>query len=66
VPFKLNAITGLLDLVSDTSGFINITIGDLRYLKLDQSVVQHVINGSPQFDEGLTIAKDKRIYMDGA
>jgi hypothetical protein len=35
------------------------------FLKLNQTVVQHIINGAPQFDEGITIKKDKFIYLDG-
>ena len=34
-------------------------------LALDQTVEQHVINGSPHFDEGITVAKDKWVYLDG-
>jgi hypothetical protein len=36
-----------------------------HYLKLDQTVIQNVINGAPQFDEGITIKADKRVYLDG-
>ena len=35
------------------------------FLRLDQSTPQTVENGSPQFDEGLTIASDKPVYLDG-
>ena len=35
-------------------------------LHLDQSVVQHVINGAPQFDEGITIRANKKLIMDWA
>jgi hypothetical protein len=34
-------------------------------LQLDQTTPQNVINGAPQFDEGITIKKDKFIYLDG-
>lgn len=57
--FEFNAITGKLDLVS------SVTDLDGRYLKLDQTTDQHVINGLPQFDNGITIKKDQRVYLDG-
>jgi hypothetical protein len=34
-------------------------------LHLDQTIIQHVINNPPQFDEGITIKANKRIYLDG-
>ena len=39
--------------------------GPTNALLLDQTVEQHVINGSPHFDEGITVAKDKWVYLDG-
>ena len=49
--FKLNPITGELDLVSD----LDTTTGDLRYLMVDQSISgpQTVTGGVPRFDVGL-------------
>ena len=35
------------------------------YLKLNQTVPQHVVSGSPEFDEGLTIKENKWLYLDG-
>jgi len=35
------------------------------FLKLDQNIPEHVINGSPRFDEGITIKAGKKIYLDG-
>ncbi|MFA5133089.1 MAG: hypothetical protein WC444_07220 [Candidatus Paceibacterota bacterium] len=54
-------------LAVDASGNVKIdpTGIDGRYLKLDQTTPEKVINGSPQFDEGLTIKNTKRIYLDG-
>lgn len=34
-------------------------------LHLDQTIGQTVINGAPQFDEGIVIKQDKRIRLDG-
>lgn len=50
--FKLNPITGKLDLVSD----IDSSSGDLRYLKLDQTTPQTVTAGKPIFDAGIRTA----------
>lgn len=37
-----------------------------NFLKLDQTPPeQHVINGLPNFNEGITIYENKRIYLDG-
>jgi hypothetical protein len=54
-----NPITGRFDLV----GMTNAEAG--AFLKLDQTTPQTVISGSPQFNEGLTIKENKRIYLDG-
>ena len=35
------------------------------FLKIDQTVSQYVINGSPQFDEGIVIKANKKVYLDG-
>lgn len=37
----------------------------LAFVALDQTTVQHIINGAPQFDEGLTVKKDKWVNLDG-
>ena len=34
-------------------------------LHLDQTTPQTVISGAPQFNEGITIKENKRIYLDG-
>ena len=53
--YKLNAITGLLDLTLSDAEVIAIVGGN--YLKLDQSgTPQTVINGMPRFDGGLSSA----------
>ena len=38
---------------------------DLRYLKLDQTSPQSVINNAPHFDEGIIIKTGKKLYLDG-
>lgn len=38
---------------------------DNRYLKLDQTTPQNVINDAPQFDEGIVIKAGKKLYLDG-
>ena len=46
-------------------------VADLRYLKLDQTTVQTVINGKPIFDKGLKSDDDleikagKKLILDG-
>jgi hypothetical protein len=57
---KFNIFTGTFDIAGMTIGQMG------EYLKLDQTTPQNVINGSPQFDEGLTIKADKRVYLDGS
>ena len=37
---------------------------DARYLKLNQSTPQEVINGAPKLKEGLEITSGKRLYLD--
>lgn len=48
-----------------TRCWITKVLADQRYLKIDQSEPQTVIKGSPKFDEGITIKKDKPILLDG-
>ena len=48
------------------TGGLDTTAGDARYLKLDQTTVQHVINDAPQFDKGITVKADEWLYLDGA
>jgi len=38
---------------------------DELYLKLDQTIRQYVIKGIPQFNEGITIRKNKPLFYDG-
>lgn len=40
-------------------------IGSGVFLKIDQTTPETVLNGSPAFEEGLTINEDKRLYLDG-
>jgi hypothetical protein len=54
-----NAVTGRFDLIGMTATEVE------AYLKLDQTISQTVINGAPQFNEGITIKEEKRIYLDG-
>ena len=42
---------------------ITLSIADLRYLKLDQSTHQHVINGAPRFDNGIFIGNDDTKFI---
>jgi len=68
MPIKFNPFTGTFDFVSD----LNQSGADLRYLKLDQTTPQTVINGTPVFNKGLTakehvtIKAGQRLYLDGA
>lgn len=55
----LNPIYGRLDFIGMTSTEIG------AYLKLDQTTPQRVINGSPHFDEGLTIKSGKKLIFEG-
>ena len=59
--WKFNIFTGTFDIAGPSTG----TLGGL-FLKLDQTTPQTVVNGSPEFGSGLTIAKDQFIYLDGA
>jgi hypothetical protein len=47
---------------------ISANIGDLDglYLKLNQVIHQHVINGSPHFDGGVVLKSGQRLVFDGA
>jgi len=40
-------------------------LGDARYLKLDQTTPQTVVNGAPQFNKGVTIKENEWVYLDG-
>jgi hypothetical protein len=66
---KINPSTGNLDKIGKSSS--DITEDDLRYLKLNQTTPQTIINGTPIFNVGLksnddvTIKADKKIYLDG-
>jgi len=44
---------------------VSTTETDPLSLHLDQTTLQNVINGAPQFDEGITIAAGKKLYLDG-
>jgi hypothetical protein len=50
---------------STSGGGTLISETDPLSLHLDQTVEQTVINGTPQFNEGITIKEDKYIYLDG-
>lgn len=55
--FKFNPFTGTLDYY--------VTGTDLGCLLLDQTTPQEVINGSPEFDEGIKIRAGKKVIFDG-
>ena len=59
--FKLNVFTGTFDIAG-----LSKVVADTYYLKLDQSTPQSVINGSPKFQEGITIKAGQKIIYDGA
>lgn len=40
------------------------TIGDARYLKLDQTTPQDVDNGTPTFNQGIKIKAGQKLYFD--
>jgi len=68
MPIRLGSLKEIIshsDLsdMPDTGG--TNTNHDTRYLKLDQSIAQTVINGAPTFNEGLIIPAGKKIYFDG-
>jgi hypothetical protein len=44
-------------------GLTNVT--DDAQLKLDQTTHQHVISGTPVFDEGISILAGKKLILDG-
>ena len=60
--YEYNIFTDELDLVGQTDS--DITSNDARYLKLDQTTAQQVINGSPLFAKGLRIKAGEKIYFD--
>ena len=39
---------------------------DGLYLKLDQTIHQHVTNGAPRFDAGIVIKTGQKLIFDGA
>jgi len=36
-----------------------------KYLLIDQTTPQTVVNGAPQFDEGVVIKANQKVYLDG-
>jgi len=59
--FKVNPSTTLLDLVNKVEGGNSL---DTRYIKLDQTAPQTILNGAPIFDAGL-VSNDEIIFSDG-
>jgi len=59
--FTKNPFTGVLDFYEDSK---DLKLSNL-YLKIDQTTPQNVINDAPQFDEGIIIKANKRVYLDG-
>lgn len=61
----------LRPIATDSTGQVKIigalsqSQADASFLKLDQTTPQHITSGSPIFDEGITIASGKKIYLDG-
>ena len=60
---KINPATGDLDKIGQTAS--DIISNDGRYLKLDQSTPQTVINGAPVFARGLILVSGQRLVFDG-
>jgi len=57
---------------TDNIGDLSLAIGDARYLKLDQTTPQTVLNGQPVFDSGtknndnIILKAGKYLILDGA
>lgn len=58
MPLTINPITGKPDIIGLTT-----ISADARYLMLDQSIPQTIINGSPIFGEGLTVSDNKFVLF---
>ena len=61
--WHLNVFTGTFDITLSHTNLNSMLDGD--YLKIDQTTYQTVINGLPQFNEGIVITSGKRLYLDG-
>ena len=57
---KFNVFTGMFDYIG-----MSATERD-AYLKLNQTVAQKVVYGTPQFDKGIKITAGERLTLDGA
>ena len=58
--WKFNVFTGTFDLIGMS------TAQQGAYLKLDQTTPQNVINGAPEFNEGVIIKAGKKLILDGS
>jgi hypothetical protein len=61
--YKINSTTGNLDKIGQSAA--DVTSNDARYLKLDQTTPQTVINGMPTFNKGIRIKAGEKIIFDG-
>jgi hypothetical protein len=61
--YKINSTTGNLDKIGQSAA--DVTSNDARYLKLDQTTPQTVINGIPTFNKGIRIKAGEKIIFDG-
>lgn len=59
----INPHTRKLDIVQTDA---EIAVNDGRYLKLDQTTPQDVINDAPHFQKGLVIKSGEKLVFDGA
>lgn len=57
--YKLNVFTGVLDIAG-----IFQDKADARYLKLDQTTSQKVVNGAPKFWAGIRIKPGEKLILD--
>ena len=61
--YDLNPFTGKFDKTGQTTD--DVVTNNTLYLKLDQTTHQHVISGTPVFDEGISILAGKKLILDG-
>ena len=65
MPWVQNPFTGKLDKVNIDTGILQAD-ADLRYLKLNQTVEQNVINGAPHFQGGIVLKSGTKLIFDGS
>ena len=64
MPWKYNPFTSKLDRTLSDAEIIALLVDE--YLKLDQTIHQHVVNDAPHFDKGLIIKSGEKLIFDGA